>query len=148
MQLEEPPSRAKAPTPACTNGESGAAVLTPSLQPAAKDEQYFYAPLCSVSLSHFIGGLRHAGGAVLKSAESLSIRSREGQVAYAVPSSFPYSWLNNGDCLNYTQWKRGATWAMADYYSSSCDADVRAKHPESPAPTKSHTDEKCAHEKA
>ena len=66
MQLEEPPSRAKAPTPACTNGESGAAVLTPSLQPAAKDEQYFYAPLCSVSLSHFIGGLRHAGGVVLK----------------------------------------------------------------------------------
>ena len=69
-------------------------------------------------------------------------------MAYAVPSSFPYSWLNNGDRLNYTQWKRGATWAMADYYSSSCDADVRAKHPESPAPTKSHTDEKCAYEKA
>lgn len=69
-------------------------------------------------------------------------------MAYAVPSSFPYSWLNNGDFLNYAQWKRGATWAVADYYSSSRDADVHAEHRQGPTRKKSRTDEQCEHEKA
>ena len=45
-------------------------------------------------------------------------------MAYAVPSSLPYSWQNGGDFLSYTQWKHGATWAVADYYLGSCDAET------------------------
>ena len=69
-------------------------------------------------------------------------------MAYAVPSSFPYSWLNNGDFLNYAQWKRGPTWAVADHYSSSRDADVPAGHREGPTREKSRTDEQSVDEKA
>jgi hypothetical protein len=64
-------------------------------------------------------------------------------VAYAVPSSSPYSWQNGGAFLNYTQWKHGATWAVADYYLGSCDADTHAM--ESPASVSSPP---RAHEKA
>jgi hypothetical protein len=72
-------------------------------------------------------------------------------VAYAVPSSFPYSWLSNGDRLNYGQWKRGATWAIADYYSSADadapGADFHSKHPERPAAAPSRAVEERPHEK-
>jgi hypothetical protein len=62
------------------------------------------------------------------------VNEREGQVAYAVPSSLPYSWQNSGDFLNYGQWERGATWAIADYYLGSSDDAVQAEHPKmSPA---------------
>ena len=64
------------------------------------------------------------------SAESLP---RAGLVAYAVPSSSPYSWQNGGAFLNYTQWKHDATWAVADYYPGSCDADTHAKYLARPA---------------
>jgi hypothetical protein len=53
-------------------------------------------------------------------------------VAYAVPSSSPYFWQNGGAFLNYTQWKHDATWAVADYYPGSCDADTPAKYLEGP----------------
>ena len=54
-------------------------------------------------------------------------------MAYAVPSSSPYCWQNGSAFLNYTQWKHGATWAVADYYLGSRDADTHAKHSERPA---------------
>ena len=54
-------------------------------------------------------------------------------MAYAVPSSLPYSWQNSGDFLSYTQWKHGPTWAVADYYIGSYAADTHAKHSERPA---------------
>jgi hypothetical protein len=65
-------------------------------------------------------------------------------VAYAVPSSSPYCWQNSGAFLNYTQWKHGPTWAVADYYLGSSDADTHAKHLERPASVSSPR----AHEKA
>jgi hypothetical protein len=55
------------------------------------------------------------------------VNPREGQVPYAVPSSLPYSWQSSGDFLNYGQWKHGATWAVADCYLGSRDADVHAQ---------------------
>ena len=67
------------------------------------------------------------------SAESLSDNPRAGLVAYAVPSSSPYSWQNSGAFLNYTQWQHGATWAVGDYYPGSCDADTPVKYLERPA---------------
>ncbi len=79
------------------------------------------------------------------SAESLPNNPRAGLVAYAVPSSSPYSWQNGGAFLNYTQWKHGATWAVADYYPGSCDADTHAKYLERPASVSSPP---RAHEKA
>jgi hypothetical protein len=55
-------------------------------------------------------------------------------VAYAVPSSLPYSWQSSGDFLNYGQWKHGATWATAACYSDFCDADTHAKPLQCAAP--------------
>jgi hypothetical protein len=71
-------------------------------------------------------------------------------VAYAVPSSSPYSWQNGGGFLNYTQWTHGATWGVADYYPGSCDADTQAKHSDRPASVSSpsRTHDKATHEKA
>ena len=66
-------------------------------------------------------------------------------MAYAVPSSSPYCWQSGGAFLNYSQWKHGATWAVADYYPGSCDADTNAKHLERPASVSSPP---RAHEKA
>jgi hypothetical protein len=66
-------------------------------------------------------------------------------VAYAVPSSLPYSWQNSGEFLSYTQWKHGSTWAVADYYIGSDAADTHAKHSERPASVSSPP---RAHEKA
>jgi hypothetical protein len=66
-------------------------------------------------------------------------------VAYAVPSSLLYSWQNSGAFLNYGQWKHGATWAVADYYLGSCDADTHAKQLARPASVSSPP---RAHEKA
>jgi hypothetical protein len=53
-------------------------------------------------------------------------------VAYAVPSSLPYSWQRTGDFLNYGQWKHGATWAVSDGYLRSGDADVHAPRSNKP----------------
>jgi hypothetical protein len=53
-------------------------------------------------------------------------------VAYAVPSSLPYSWQNGGAFLNYGQWKQGATWAVADYCLGSC-ANSHAQDSATPA---------------
>jgi hypothetical protein len=66
-------------------------------------------------------------------------------VAYAVPSSLPYSWQNSGEFLSYTQWKHGSTWAVADYYIGFDAADTHAKHSERPASVSSPP---RAHEKA
>ena len=66
-------------------------------------------------------------------------------MAYAVPSSLPYSWQNSGDFLSYAQWTHGATWAVADHYVDSGDADTHAKHLERPASVSSPP---RAHEKA
>jgi hypothetical protein len=54
-------------------------------------------------------------------------------VAYVVPSSLPYSWQRSGDFLNYGQWKHGATWAVANGYLDSRDAEVHAEQPKKPA---------------
>ena len=54
-------------------------------------------------------------------------------MAYAVPSSLPYSWQSSGDYLNYGQWTHGATWALAACYPDFCDADTHAKYPQWPA---------------
>ena len=62
------------------------------------------------------------------SAESPPTNPKAGLVAYAVPSSSPYSWQNGGAFLNYTQWKHGATWAVADHYPGFCDPDTHAKY--------------------
>ena len=73
---------------------------------------------------------------------------KEGQVAYAVPSSFPYSWLCHDDRLNYGQWNRGATWAIADHHSRVRDADEdRTISRERVASTRSRAIANCVHEK-
>jgi hypothetical protein len=73
------------------------------------------------------------------SAESRPNNPRAGLVAYAVPSSSPYSWQNGGAFLNYTQWEHGATWAVADYYPGFFDADTHAKYLERPASVSSRS---------
>ena len=109
-------------------------LLTLSLQPTAKDEHYLYAPMGTIATVTFSAGCAvHGGGVSRGSAESLPNNPREGPVAYAIPSSLPYSWQSGGDFLSYTQWTHGATWAVADYYLGSCDADTQAKHSERPA---------------
>ena len=86
-----------------------------------------------LSFSRF-GGLHYAvAGVSPGSAESLPNNTRAGLVAYAVPSSSPYSWQDSGAFLNYNQWTHGATWVVADYYLGSCDADTRVKYVERPA---------------
>ena len=59
---------------------------------------------------------------------------KEGLVAYAISSSPPYSWQKNVEFLNYTQWKQGATWSVADYYPASGDANTPARSSAKPAP--------------
>jgi hypothetical protein len=73
-------------------------------------------------------------------------QSRENPMAWAVPSSFPHSWLSNGDFLNYGQWKRGAIWPVSEHYISARDAD--GEHLEVPALSKSGTHEKRTHGKS
>jgi hypothetical protein len=63
------------------------------------------------------------------------LRSREGRTPSAVPSSAPYSWLRNGDFLNYVQWRRGATWAIGERYSGARDTSTRDMQRDVPAET-------------
>jgi hypothetical protein len=80
----------------------------------------------------------------LKKAALRFVNPRERHVAYAVLSSVLYSWQSTGDFLNYGQWKHGATWAMANGYLGSRDADVHAQQPKQPAPA---SPQPCTNEK-
>jgi hypothetical protein len=73
------------------------------------------------------------------------LRSREGRAPSAITSSPPYSWLRNGDFLNYLQWRRGATWATSERYGGA--RDTVSRDVQSDVPAMWPADERRASEK-
>ena len=64
----------------------------------------------SVPFSLSLGGRMRHVAAVVADVSGRFLFIRETQVAYAVPSSFPYSWLNSGNAfLNRAKWRHDAT---------------------------------------